>query len=139
MGKHCTAIFEEEAIRDLYQLKESIEDGCTRSSHQGKITTKDGETIPVRANYMALKNEKGTIVGGLATFHDLTLIHQLNQAIRGRYTFHDMVGKDPAMQNIFEKVSVIAETDATVIIEGDNRNRKGSFGQGDPLNQQAVA
>ncbi|MBW2143613.1 MAG: sigma 54-interacting transcriptional regulator [Deltaproteobacteria bacterium] len=118
LGKHCTAIFEEEDFRDLYQLKESIEDGCTRSSHRGKITTKDGEAIPVRANYMALRNEKGTTVGGLATFHDLTLIHQLNQAISGRYTFHDMVGKDPAMQQIFEKVSVVAETDATVIIEG---------------------
>jgi len=118
LGKHCTAIFEEEAFRDLYQLKESIEDGCTRSSHRGKITTKDGEAIPVRANYMALRNEKGTTVGGLTTFHDLTLIHQLNQAISGRYTFHDMVGKDPTMQQIFEKVSVVAETDATVIIEG---------------------
>jgi len=118
LGKHCTAIFEEEAFRDLYQLKESIEDGCARSSHRGKIVTKDGEPIPVRADYMALKNEKGIIVGGLATFHDLTLIHQLNQAISGRYTFHDMVGKDPAMQQVFEKVSVVAETDATVIIEG---------------------
>jgi PAS domain S-box-containing protein len=118
LGKHCTAIFEEEGFRDLYQLKESIEDGCARSSHRGKIVTKDGEPLPVRADYMALKNEKGVIVGGLATFHDLTLIHQLNQAISGRYTFHDMVGKDPAMQQIFEKVGVVAETDATVIIEG---------------------
>jgi len=118
LGSHCAEFFEEDAMQEIYQLKKSIEEGCTRSSHHGKIMTKDGETIPVRANYMALKNEKNIIVGGLATFHDLTLIHQLNQAIRGQYTFHDMVGKDPAMQQIFEKVSVIAETDATVIIEG---------------------
>jgi len=118
LGKHCTEIFEEDAMQDIYQLKESIDDGCTRSSHHGKIITKDGESIPVRANYMALKNEKGTIVGGLATLYDLTLVHQLNQAISGRYTFHDMVGKDPAMQQIFEKISVVAETDATIIIEG---------------------
>jgi len=118
LGKHCTAIFEEKTVHDLYQLKESVEDGFARSSHHGKITAKDGEAIPVRANYMALKNEKGTIVGGLATFHDLTLIHQLNQAISDRYSFHDMVGKDPFMQQIFEKVSVVAKTDATVIIEG---------------------
>ncbi len=118
LGKHCSEIFEEDAINDIFQLKKTIEDGCTRSSHHGEIITKDGESVPVRANYMALKNEKGTIVGGLATLSDLTLVHQLNQAISGRYTFHDMVGKDPAMQQIFEKVSVVAETDATVIIEG---------------------
>ncbi len=118
LGRHCTEIFKEDAMPDIYRLKKSIKDGCTRSSHNGKITTKDGETIPVRANYMALKNEKGTIVGGLATLYDLTLVQQLKQAISGRYTFHDMVGKDPVMQQIFEKVSVVAETDATVIIEG---------------------
>jgi PAS domain S-box-containing protein len=125
LGRHCEEIFEEDSARQgIHQLKKSIEDGSTRSSHHGTITTKDGEKIPVRANYMALRNEKDIIVGGLATFHDLTLIHQLNQAIKGQYTFHDMVGKDPAMQQIFEKVSVIAETDATVIIEGETGTGK---------------
>jgi transcriptional regulator with PAS, ATPase and Fis domain len=99
-------------------LKESIADGGTRNSRQGRITTKDGETIPIRANYMALRNEKGTIIGGLATFHDLTLVRQLNKAISERYTFHDMIGRDPAMQKIFETVGVVAATDATVLIEG---------------------
>ena len=45
-------------------------------------------------------------------------MHQLSQAIQDRYTFHDMVGKIPAMQRIFENVQVVAKTDATVLIEG---------------------
>jgi transcriptional regulator with PAS, ATPase and Fis domain len=57
-------------------------------------------------------------VGGLVTFRDLTLVHRLNQAISNRYTFHDMIGKDPAMQKIFEMVDVVAKTDSTVLIEG---------------------
>lgn len=118
LGKHCSIILDEYALRDFVLLKESINNGCARLSHPGKITSKDGEAIPVRANYMVLKNEKGTIVGGLATLYDLTLVRQLNQAIKDRYTFHDMVGKDPAMQNIFEKVIVVAETDSTIVIEG---------------------
>ena len=118
LGKHCTAIFEKDSVRDLFLLNESDSDGRARSGHQANIITMDGDTVPVRTNYMGIRNEKGTIVGGLTTFHDLTLIHQLNQAISGHYTFHDMVGKDPAMQKIFEKVSILAETDATVIIEG---------------------
>ncbi len=123
LGRHCTAIFEEDTIRDLYLLKKSIDDGFTRT-HRGKITSKNGEAISISANYMALKNEKGAIVGGLATFHDLILIHQLNQAISDRYSFHDMVGKAPAMQKIFEKVSFVAETDATVLIEGETGTGK---------------
>ncbi|MDY6974068.1 MAG: sigma 54-interacting transcriptional regulator, partial [Thermodesulfobacteriota bacterium] len=118
LGKHCTAIFEENAICDFYRLKESIEDGLKRSSHHGKMSTKNGELLPIRANYIALRNEKGTIVGGLATFRDLTLVHQLNQVISDRYSFQDMVGKAPAMQKLFETVSTVAETDVTLLIEG---------------------
>jgi PAS domain S-box-containing protein len=118
IGKPCSAIFEGVAARDMCLLKESIADGTARKSRQGKMTTKNGETIPIRAHYLALRNEKGAIIGGLATFHDLTLVRQLNQAISERYTFQDMIGKDPGMQKIFETVNVVAVTDATVLIEG---------------------
>ena len=67
---------------------------------------------------MALKNEDGNIVGGLATFSDLSLVYQFNSAIRDRYTMYDMVGKDPAIQKIFDIVPVVAASDATVLIEG---------------------
>jgi len=118
LGKSCSTIFEGGGAHDLCLLKESIADGSSRHSRQGKMITKDGETIPIRANYLALKNEKGVIVGGLATFHDLTLVRQLNRAISAKYTFHDMIGKDPGMQKIFEMVNVVAATDATILIEG---------------------
>ena len=118
LGKSCSMIFGDEDAGDLCLLKESIENGKMRNSRQGKMMTSDGENIPIRANYMALKNEKGAIIGGLATFHDLTLMRQLNQVISDRYTFHDMIGKSPGMQKIFETVNVVAGTDATVLIEG---------------------
>ena len=118
LGKPCAAIFGGEAAHDLCLLRESIADGSERNSRPGKMVTKEGETIPVRANYLALKNEKGSVVGGLATFHDLTLVRQLNRAMRERYTFHDMIGKSPEMQKIFEMVNVVAHTDATVLVEG---------------------
>jgi PAS domain S-box-containing protein len=118
LGQSCAMIFSGERSPDVCLLKDSIASGKTRSSHQGRMTDRDGATIPIRANYMALKNEKNVIVGGLATFHDLTLAHQLNKAISNRYTFHDMVGKDPVMQKIFDMVSVVAPSQATVLVEG---------------------
>jgi len=118
LGKSCAILFGEEDTKNICFLNESIERGIKRSIHQGQIFSQEGETVPIRASYIALKNEKGIVVGGLATFHDLTLEHQLDQVIRDRYTFHDMIGKSPEMQKVFETVSVIAATDATVLIEG---------------------
>jgi PAS domain S-box-containing protein len=118
LGKDFTALFEDEDAQEVCFMKDTIVDGLSRSSRQGKMITRDGVIIPIRANYMALRNEKGTVVGGLTTFHDLTLVLQLNQAMKDRYTFHDMIGKSPRMQHIFEMVNVVADTDATILIEG---------------------
>jgi PAS domain S-box-containing protein len=118
LGKSCSAIFGKDKTNDLFFLQESIKKGIKQSVRQGEIISSAGEKVPVRANVIALKNEKDAIVGGLATFHDLTLEHQLDQAISNRYTFHDMIGKSPEMQKVFETVSVIAGTGATILIEG---------------------
>jgi PAS domain S-box-containing protein len=118
LGQPCAMIFSGDRAPDVCLLKKSIASGEARSSHQGHMTDKDGVSIPIRANYMALRNEKNIIVGGLATFHDMTLAHQFNRAISNRYTFHDMIGKDPAMRKIFAMVAVVAPSDATVMVEG---------------------
>ena len=124
LGEPCTAIFEGTAAREVCLLKETIADGTSRSSRQGKMIMPDGVMLPIRANYMALRNEKTAVVGGLVTFHDLTLVHQLNQAMRDRYTFQDMIGKGPVMQKIFEMVDVVSTTDATILIEGSTGTGK---------------
>ncbi|UCF94176.1 MAG: PAS domain-containing protein [Desulfobacterales bacterium] len=118
LGKPCSALFEGAAPEELCLLEASIAEGGNRSRRRSQILTRDGGSLPIRAAYMALRNEKGTVVGGLATFHDLTLVQQLHQAMEDRYTFYDMVGREPAMQKIFEMVNVVADTDATILIEG---------------------
>lgn len=116
LGKPYSAIFEGEAADIPAMLRESVQKGTL--SRRGGMRSKAGETLPIRANHMALKNEKGVVIGGLATFHDLTLLRQFNQAMRDRYRFDDMIGKSPEMLDIFDKAGVVAKTDATVLIEG---------------------
>ena len=118
LGKSCTMIFGEASSHDMLLFSETIADGRARASTEGEIKTREGQAVPMRANYMALKNEDGRIVGGLATISDLSLKYQFNSEIKGRYTFYDMVGKDPAIQKIFDIIPVVASSDATILIEG---------------------
>ena len=118
LGKSCSTVFGKATSPGMLLFKETIADGQARSSSEGELRTRDGQIIPVRANFMALKNEDGRIVGGLATITDLSLKYQFNSEIKGRYTFYDMVGKDPAIQKIFEIIPVVATSDATILIEG---------------------
>jgi transcriptional regulator with PAS, ATPase and Fis domain len=99
-------------------LRQSISDGKPRSINKLLMTTKAGQSIPIQANCIALRNEEDLIVGGLATIQDLSLIDQLNRQISSRYTLGDMIGRNPAMQRIFEIVSIVAPNEATLLIEG---------------------
>ncbi len=118
LGRSCALLFEGPRARDLLLLQRTIKDGKSRQSHQGRLIDREGSVIPVQIRYMALRNEKGVSIGGLATFNDLTLVRQLHQAMDNRYTFEDMIGKSPAMQKIFKVVSMVAASDATVLMEG---------------------
>lgn len=124
LGKPCAMIFEGESAEDFRSLTETIRDGATRSHRHGKMITRHGETVPIHVSYMAIRNEKDSIVGGLATFNDLTLVYQLDQAISDRYTFNDIIGKSPVMQRTFERVHAVAGTDATVLIDGETGTGK---------------
>jgi two-component system response regulator HydG len=118
LGKPCSMLLGEGPADGASLLKQAVEDGKARSNKKGILRTKDHKTLPIRANYMALRNEQGRVIGGLATLQDLSLIDQLHRAIASRYTFADMIGKDPSIQKIFDIVPVIAESDATILIEG---------------------
>jgi two-component system response regulator HydG len=118
LGQPCSTLFEGVAAADVCRLKDSMDSGLARSNRKGRLVDRDGLIVPVQANYMTLRNEKQKIVGGLITLADMTLVHQLNQAISNNYTFYDMIGKSPCMQRIFEMVGAVADSDATVLIEG---------------------
>lgn len=118
LGKPCSMMFQDGETDDMGLLKASMKNHRMNHIQQAKIITQTGEIVPIRANYIALKNEKDVTVGGLTTFHDQTLVRQLDQVIRNRYTFHDMIGKSPRMQKVFEMVTMVAGTDATILIEG---------------------
>jgi len=130
LGRLCSVLFGQNGIHDVELLKKSMTDGQVRTSRSGNITTREGVSIPIRADYMPLQNETGEVVGGLATIQDLTLAHQLDRVISERHTFYDMIGKSPLMQAIFDRAQAIAKTDATVLIEGETGTGKDLLAKG---------
>ena len=118
LGMPCRSIFGRDLSREMRAIRLDDKGGRGLPGIETQVVTRQGQPLPVRFNCMALKNEKGVIVGGLATLTDLSLKYQFDSAIQERYTFFDMVGKDPVMRKIFEIVPVIAASDATILIEG---------------------
>jgi PAS domain S-box-containing protein len=118
LGKSCARVFGPRFGKDFQPASDQLEDDNGHFRIETDLTTREGQRIPVRTNYVPLKNEEGTVVGGLTTISDLSLHYQYRSAIQGQYTYYDMVGRHPEMQKIFEVIPVIAASDATVLIEG---------------------
>ena len=118
LGQPCTNIFAPSENDSPPPVEAAIRGNTVYRGLEGRLLESEGGIIPIRANYAALRDECEAVVGGLVTFQDMTLVHQLNQAIRGRYTCQDMIGKSPPMQKIFSMIPAVASSDATVLIQG---------------------
>jgi PAS domain S-box-containing protein len=118
LGQHHQKLMGCNRPGETCPVAESMKTGKNLANQHLRLISKDGRELPVRASCMALRNEVGHIIGGLATFQDLSLIQQLDRAISDKYTFADMIGKDGAMQQIFEILPVVAASGANVLIEG---------------------
>jgi transcriptional regulator with PAS, ATPase and Fis domain len=71
-----------------------------------------------------LRDPEGKVLGAVETFRDLSAIEQLRREITSQYTFEDIVGKSRAFKKIFALLPDIAESDATVLIEGPSGSGK---------------
>ncbi|MFW5635814.1 MAG: PAS domain-containing protein, partial [Thermodesulfobacteriota bacterium] len=98
LGKPSKMILKPDWVAGLLKKQKSVPDEIVKYRQEAEVHTANGQSIPAGCHFLSMKNEDGRFVGGLITFSDLSLRHQFDRAIKERYTFHDMVGKDPAMQ-----------------------------------------
>jgi PAS domain S-box-containing protein len=103
LGKSSSFILGPENEKAGQNLKSTLTDGRPHSIGSTPITTQKGELVDVKAELVPLRNNQNQIVGGLVTLQDLTLARRLDEVITEQYSFHNMVGKDPAMKKLYAK------------------------------------
>ena len=108
-------------------LKRTLATGKPMVNATAHITSAAGERIPVRISTALLKDASGAVTGGVETFQDLSRVEQLRKELDSRYTFEDIVGRSPAMRELFEILPQIAESSSTVLIEGASGTGKELF------------
>ena len=82
------------------------------------IIRSDGKRIPISVNASILKDRKGSTIGGVETFRDLSAIKKLLKSFRKHHCFENMVSKNQRMLEIFSTLLMIADSDCNVLIEG---------------------
>lgn len=108
-------------------LERAIRNREKVQNYETVILNKDGRKIPVKLNTDLLWDDEGNLVGVVETYRDLSQLHELKEKL-DQQTKHNnsspLVGKSAAFQEILILLPQIANSKATVLIEGESGTGK---------------
>src|SRR5690606_4876326 len=67
-----------------------------------------GRRIPIRVSAAVLHDGDGRPVGGVQSFHDLSVVEELRKRLESTYKFEDIVGRSARMKHLFEMLPIIS-------------------------------
>ncbi|MBC2716333.1 MAG: sigma 54-interacting transcriptional regulator [Desulfobacteraceae bacterium] len=124
IGKHCWEVFRSNMCESDCALKKTMKEGKSFINTFTHIINSEKKQIPITVSTSLLKDKKGKIIGGVETFRDHTLVEELRKELAASYRMGDIVSASPEMKNIFNILPQIAESDSTVLIEGETGTGK---------------
>ena len=127
VGRYCWEVFKASICEKHCLLKDTMQTGRPNINQPVFIVNADGRRIPVSISTALLKNRKGTVIGGVETFRDLSVEEELRKELSGSHSFQDIISKNKEMQRLFGMLELISEGDTTVLIEGESGTGKELF------------
>ncbi|MGD9210398.1 MAG: sigma-54 factor interaction domain-containing protein [Desulfobacteraceae bacterium] len=86
---------------------------------QPTLFNQEKPKIPVVISTSLLKDEQGRVLGGVEIFRDISQVEELRKELKDRYQVGNIISRSHAMQRIFKILPQVAESDCTVLIQGE--------------------
>lgn len=127
LGRPCSEVFRASICEHSCALRRTLETGKPVVNATAYILRAGGERVPIRLSTALLRDDGGSVTGGVETFQDLSQVEELRKELTARYSFEDIVERSAVMQRLFEMLPQIAASDSTVLIEGASGTGKELF------------
>ncbi len=124
IGRFCWEVFRSNMCEGDCALRRTMKEGKTHISTTTYIINSRKKRVPISVSTAPLKNEQGEVLGGVETFRDNTVVEELRRELCSSFQQGDMVSRSPLMKKIFTVLPRIAESDSTVLIEGETGTGK---------------
>lgn len=124
IGRYCWEVFRSNMCEGDCALKRTMKVGKSFVSTSTYIINSDKQRIPIAVSTAVLKDESGEVLGGVETFRDNSVVEELRRELSGTFKQGDMVSRSKIMKEIFSLLPQIAESDSTVLIEGETGTGK---------------
>ena len=127
IGRPCYEIFRTPICGQDCPLRQSLRTGRKVKNFEIDILTRTGKRQPISVCTAPLVDPTGEFRGGVETFRDLSSLRELRREISARYSFKGIISKNATMRRVFETLPNIAQSDATVLIQGRSGTGKELF------------
>ncbi len=124
LGKSCWEVFRSNICEIDCALRRTMQEGKPFVDTDTYIVNSQKKRIPVAVSTSLLKDDNGRVLGGVETFRDMSLVEELRKELDARYQVGDMVSRSPSMHKIFTILPQVAESDSTVLIQGETGTGK---------------
>lgn len=140
IGVESVTLFRDDYKEHFRETLEQLEKGVSVEYFQAPCIGEDGREIWVEAHHSFIKWEGKPAI--LATFRDITESKlsqaameeeaerlweeniQLRSSIKERYRFGDIIGKSPAMQEVYDLILKAAATNVSTVVYGESGTGK---------------
>ena len=85
---------------------------------------KNGRPRTIILNTAILHDKEKKPWGVVAIFRDMTELVSLKRQLKERFQFHKLIGKNHQMQEVYNVIEDIADSDATLLIPGERGTGK---------------
>ena len=127
IGQKCFDVFHANICQTACALRETLKTGKEIIDRPVNILNHEGKVMPVSISTAVLKDEKRNIIGGVETFRDLSALEALKKEISRHYSLSDIISKNHEIQEMFDILPDIAESESTVLIHGESGTGKELF------------
>ncbi len=127
LGQFCYNVFRTNVCETNCILCQTMKTGKPAISQKIFITNSEGVQIPISISTAILKDSEGNIIGGVETFRDQSALIDLRNKLESSYSYSDIISKNRDILRIFDILPQIAESDSTVLIEGESGTGKDLF------------
>ncbi|MBN2593350.1 MAG: sigma 54-interacting transcriptional regulator [Sedimentisphaerales bacterium] len=127
IGQICKDVLRASVCETDCALRYTMDTGSPVINKPVHIIDAEGGRKAITISTALLKDDKGRVIGGVETFRDMTVVEELRKQVQDKYTYEDIISRNHIIQGLFNILPQVAESDCTVLIEGQTGTGKELF------------
>jgi len=127
IGRPCKDVLRASVCETDCALRHTIDTGSPVINKPVHIINAQRQRRAITISTALFKDQDGQIIGGVETFRDMTVVEELRKQVQKQYSCEDIISRNHKIQELFAILPQIAQSDCTVLLEGQTGTGKELF------------